>query len=281
MHQRSSHRQGVAATRLGAVCALCLGFLTAALAEPIVLQDRTPHAGATADTSKLVTLESEPLPVDNGLALPAAPSAASAQPSSAKTTDRALATVPGAALADRPAASASQPVKAAPIADASVHSVIKESVRPVYDQLVESGAVEALHDLKAGLGLNKDQWSEEQKANAPDKGAGQWDATAAQEPAPPPRTAAQAQLDREMATLMREKLIDQVTPWVVGLVALYAVGYLAKLLYGYIRWKSAKRNQRRLDRAQRHAARRSRSSSRTATSAPVAPRATVESQETV
>jgi len=282
MHQRSSCLHRVATARLGAICAVCLGVLTTALAEPIVLQDSAPHAGATADTSKLVTLDSEPLPVDEISLWPTAPATAGTKSESAKPADRSAPTPPGAALPSRPGAATAQAAgKIEPTADASIHSAIKETVRPVYDQLVESGAVEALHDLKADLGLNKEQWSEEQKANTPGKGAGQWDAPAAQEPAPPPRTAAQAQLDREMATLMREKLIDQVTPWVVGLVVLYVVGYLGKLLYGYIRWKSAKRNERRIARAQRHTSRRVRSSSRPTTSAPLAQPAAQESQETV
>ena len=281
MHQRSPHLHRGAAVRLGAVCAIGFGFLTAVLAEPIVLQDSATQAGATADTSRLVTLESEPLPAESVSVWPTAPGAAGTKPEPAKATDRALATPPGAALPDRPSATAAAPAaKLEPNADISIHSTIKESVRPVYEQLVESGAVEALHDLKADLGLNKDQWSEEQKANTPAKGPGQWDAPGAQDPAAPPRTAAQAQLDREMATLMREKLIDQVTPWLIGLVVLYGVGYLVKLLYGYIRWKSAKRNERRIARTQRHTSRRLRSSSRHATSAPLAEPATQESRET-
>jgi hypothetical protein len=75
---------------------------------------------------------------------------------------------------------------------------------------------------------------------------------------PPPRTAAQAQVDRELATMMREKLIDQVTPWLLGLVALYIVIHLIKLVVRYVRWKS----NRRLARAQRQAMRRIHTSSR-------------------
>jgi len=282
MQQRSSRLHRFSAIRLGAVCAVCFGSLTAVLAEPIVLHDGTQQAGATADTSRLLTLESEPLPVDAVPVGPANTNPVGTKPGPATTADRPQPPPVGTALLERPGAPNALPQgKAEPNADLSIHDAIKESVRPLHEQLVESGAVEALHDLKADLGLNKDQWSEEQKANAPGKGPGQWDAAAAREPAEPPRTAAQAQLDREMATLMREKLIDQITPWLIGLVVLYAVGYLAKLLYGYVRWKSAKRSERRIARAQRHTSRRIRSNSRPVTSASVTPRATAESQETV
>ena len=284
MHQKPLRLHQIAALRAGAVFALCAGLLASAAAGPIVLQDGAHPTGETTDTSKLVTLEAEPLPLEDPSAWPAAKSAAGTKPEPAKTTEQASPPPSaGSVRLERPGATPTAAQGTAePNADLSLHNAIKESVRPVYDQLVESGAVEALHDLKADLGLNKNQWSDQEKADAPAKGPGQWDATSAQDPAQqPPRTAAQAQLDREMATLMREKLIDQITPWLIGLVVLYVVGYLAKLLYGYIRWKSAKRNERRIARAQRHTSRRIRSGSRATASAPATPPVTAESQETV
>ncbi len=273
MHHRSSRLNRVTTLRLGVICALCTLLLSAVRAEPVVLHDGNQPAGATTDTSKLVAMEPAAPPLDEVTTWPAAAtSAPGATPEPGKPADRTLPPPPLAqALPENPGTNA----------DPSIHSVIKEGVRPVYEQLVESGAVETWHELKADLGLNKNQWSEEQKTGAPGKAPGQWDAPGAQDPAQPPRTAAQAQLDREMATLMREKLIDQITPWVIGLVVLYVAGYLAKLLYGYVRWRSGKRNERRIARAKRRGARRSRSTTRAATGSASAPRANAESQETV
>lgn len=272
MHHRSSRLNRVTPLRLGVIFALCTLLLSAVRAEPVVLHDGNQPAGATTDTSKLVSMEHVAPPLDTVTTWPAAAtSAPGATPEPGKPADRTLPPPPAQALPERP------DTNAAP----SIHSVIKEGVRPVYEQLVESGAVETWHELKADLGLNKNQWSEEQKTGAPGKGPGQWDAPGAQDPAQPPRTAAQAQLDREMATLMREKLIDQITPWVIGLVVLYVVGYLAKLLYGYVRWKSGKRNERRIARAKRHGARRSRSTAGASTGGANASQAKTESQETV
>ncbi len=273
MHHRSSCLNRVTTLRLGVICALCMLLFSAVRAEPVVLYDGNQPAGATTDTSKLVSVEPAAPPLDEVTAWPAAAiGAPGATPESGKPADLTRLPLPPApALPERPEAND----------DPSLHSVIKEGVRPVYEQLVESGAVETWHELKADLGLNKNQWSEDQKTGAPGTGPGQWDAPGAQDPAQPPRTAAQAQLDREMATLTREKLIDQITPWLIGLVGLYVAGYLAKLLYGYVRWRSGKRNERRIARAKRRGARRSRSTTRAATGSASAPRANAESQETV
>lgn len=273
MHQKSSRRVRVATARLGVICALCLMLPATAGAEPVVLHDGAQPAEATTDTSQLATLESAAPPVEEVTAWPTTGDTTGPKREPGKTADRALTPPAGPVTQAPPGTTATLG------ADTSIHSTIKESVRPVYEQLVESGAVAALHDLKADLGLEKNQWGDQEKA-ASVKGPGQWDTPGAQVPGPP-RTAAQAQLDRETASMMREKLIDQITPWVIGLVVLYVVGYLVKLLYSFIRWKSAKRNERRIARAKRHASRRSRSSSsRPASDNPNAALAKVESQET-
>lgn len=274
MHPRSSRRIRPASAQLAVICALCLVLHLTADAEPVVLHDGAHTAEATTDTSQLVTLESAPPPIHDMSVSPTTANTAEPKRAPAQATDRTLTPPAG------PATQAPPGTTAAPGTNTSIHSAIKESVRPVYDQLVESGAVEALHHLKTDLGLDKNQWSDQDKA-APAKGPGQWDAPATQDPGPP-KTAAQAQLDRETASLMREKLIDQVTPWLIGLVVLYVVGYLVKLLYNFIRWKSAKRTERRIARAQRHASRRSRgSSSRPPGASATAPRSQADSQETV
>lgn len=284
MHQRSSRLPWVAAAQRGAVYALCVGLLTPALADPLVSYDGSHQADATIDTRKGVMLESEPLPV---AAAPVSPTAIGTNSEPASTAERTLPPPPaGPVMPQRPGAapiatqgSTQNTVQAD--ADVSIHSAIKEGVRPVYEQLVESGVVDALHGLKADLGLNKQEWSEKEKPDPSVKGPGQWDAPSGQDPAQPPRTAAQAELDKEMARMMREKLIDQIAPWALGLVLLFGVGYLVKLLYRYVIFRSAKRSERQIARTRRHASRRSRSSSHSATKTPSAPHAATESQDTV
>ena len=154
--------------------------------------------------------------------------------------------------------------EAEPVAGKSIHQAVKESVRPAYNQLVESGVIDTWHDVKASLGLEKNHWNERDSAEGTAKAPTQWDASGGTSPysAQPPRTAAQEQMDRELAAMMREKLIDQVTPWLIGLVGLYIVGYLIKQGVSYVRWKTARRSERRIARAQRHGSRRVRSGSR-------------------
>jgi hypothetical protein len=282
MHQRSPRLSWVAVAQFGAACALCLGLLTSTQAEPLVLNDGSAEAGAGTYAVEPVILDYEGASVDDAPVWPAAPGATLTQPASAETAERTSPLPPAdPRMPERAGAAPIALGKTQANADASIHSAIKESVRPVYDQLVESGAVGALQDLKADLGLNKNQWDDQQKTNARAEGPRRWDAPSGQGPAQPPRTAAQVQSDREMAGVMREKLIEQITPWLIGAVALYAVAYLARLLHRHMRWRSAKRNQRRSARSQRHASRRSRSSSNAATHTPSAPPIAVEPQETL
>lgn len=239
------------------------GLTTPAGAGPIVLQDTQQSADAMVDTSKLVTLEHD----DNipNWDKPTAPSVTTKGP--AKAGDAPLAAASAPAKPVQPNAALSPEGAASqPSLGKDLRSSIKETVRPVYDQLVESGAVEALHDVKEGLGLDKNQWTDQNKAVGEPKSPGQWDTP---ETSQAPRTDAQAQMDREMAGMMREKLIDQLTPWLAGLLGLYLLGFLIKLLYGYVRWRSARRNERLIKRAKRHTAHRSHSTGARTASMPL------------
>lgn len=280
MHKSSPRLHWVAAAQLGALCALCCGLLTSTHAEPLVLHDGTSHADTTAYTLEPVIQESEASPVGEVPVSPAAIGSMPTKPESAASSER---TPPPATLVmpERPSsAPTAAQGKTQSDADLSIHGVIKENVRPVYEQLVESGAVEALHDLKVDLGLNNNQWNNQEKTNATGETSRRWDTPSGQNSPQPAKTAAQVQLDREMAGMMREKLIDQITPWLIGAVVLYAVAYLAKLLHRYMRWRSDKRNRRRSARSQRQASRGTRSSPRATTQSPTAPQPTVESQDT-
>lgn len=281
MHQISPRQYWFAAAQLGAACALCFGLLTSVLADPIVLYDGTESADTTIDTRKGVTVASEPLPVDAEPLRTGTRAAALTESAAADKAQRPLPPPPaGPVMPERTGATpTASPGQTHTNADVSIHSAIKEGVRPVYEKLVESGAVEALHELKSDLGLTKNQWREQEKTDPSVKGPGRWDAPSGQDPAQPPRTAAQAQLDKEIASMMREKLIDQITPWLIGVGGLFGVGYLAKLVYGYVLRKSAKRSKRRSARAQRLASRHARNSSRDSTHTPSAQHATVETQE--
>lgn len=273
MHKTSFRSPRLAALALAAAC-LCA--LTApARAGPIVLQDTKPPANTVVDTSELETLEHDDnIPNWDKPLIPSGPITTSAKPGDTALAPASAPAKP--ALPAQPAAVASSQ----PSPGQDLRNNIKESVRPVYDQLLESGAVEALHDVKESLGLDKDAWSDPDRPAGAAKASNPWSPPGGDLP---PRTAAQAQMDRELAGMMREKLIDQLTPWVVGLLGLYLLGFVIKLLLGYVRWKSARRNERIIQRAKRQAAHRSHSSgARTAPSplgASAAPRTTNESTE--
>jgi hypothetical protein len=277
MHKKSHHLLLLTKLSVATVCLWCM--TTPAKAGPIVLQDAEHPSEAVVDTSKLVTMEPPLIDVneapswDKSAATPAGKTSA---PSKSGGATQAPANQPVAARTAAATGAAQVDGGAVQSLGKDIHDSIKETVRPMYEQLVESGAVEALHDAKESLGLNKSQWNEQGQANGPPKATGQWDTPDAGQPQ---RTAAQAQMDRELSAMMREKLIDQITPWAIGLVVLYALGYLIKLIYGYVRWKAARRSARRISRAKRPATHQSRSTSVRASSNTPQPK--VDQKETM
>jgi len=136
-----------------------------------------------------------------------------------------------------------------------VRGAVKDAVRPLYEDLSTSDAAQALRELQAELNLDKNQAFGAQGSTQTNRqdGAGtldatKWDGEANREP---PRTEAQVERDKVLASVMMDKLIDEVTPWAVGLVALYALFYLVKLALAYGRHRSNRRRQGSLRRSRR------------------------------
>lgn len=145
---------------------------------------------------------------------------------------------------------------------AEIRSTVKESVRPLHDQLVESGALEVWSDLKADLGLSKNKWGSEGATEADPTTPTHPDASHSaswQDPTHRPMTAAQAEVDRELAARMMEKLIEEIKPWVFSLGGLYLLGYLVKAGYDQSKQKSIRRRERETARASRRSAHKARS----------------------
>jgi hypothetical protein len=272
-------------------CALGLGIPTPAVSAPIAAPDAPQTAEAQFEHSEppptstaISTITDEELPNwKRSAAIPTAKrdpsgSDAAAQDTSMPTDYQqpslSVGPLPTQPPSKRPTQNNGD---AEPNAEKSIRDAVKESVRPAYEQLIESGMIETWHDVKASLGLDKGQWSEQDRTRDPAQAPNQWnapDGDAGPHPVQPPRTAAQMQMDREMATMMREKLIDQVKPWLIGLAGLYVVVRLIKLVIRYVRWKAVRRSKRRIAHAQRHtlhrtSSRRSRSRrSRSSSSSP-------------
>lgn len=265
---KTSSRSSQLAVLALAAAFLC-GLSAPAGAGPVVLQDTKTPANTVVDTSELETLEHDDnIPNWDKPPVPSSPTKASSKPGDVAL---ALALAPASAPV-KPARSAQPPAVATSeelSLSQDLRNNVKESVRPVYNQLLESGAIEALHDVKESLGLNKDAWSDQDPSASTAKASSPWEAPNG---GAPPRTAAQAQMDRELADMMHERLIDQLTPWVAGLLGLYLLGVVIKLLFGYVRWKSARRNEQIIKRAKRQTAHRSHGSS---TGAAPSPRGTI------
>lgn len=131
-------------------------------------------------------------------------------------------------------------------------SVIKEAVRPVYQDITNSGFVEAIRSIESDLGLsNKRPFGAESGAYAENSGSephresAAW-ATPGNNAATTsrPRSAEEIERDQIMAKVMLKELVEEVKPWVLVLIGLYAVGYAIKLLWDYRRWKMARRRKR-------------------------------------
>lgn len=211
-------------------------------------------------------LPAEPLIATDAVAQPGEPVAPLVVPIDLSDLPRdAMAAEDAAVVRGRAAAMGLTPsgeaVSPAPTPDAqagtSVRSVIKESVRPMYKELAESGALETWHDVKETLGLGH-QWShqnQDEDALALQRARASANAAGWQDPAPAPKSAAQTQLDKDYDALLLRQLIDDLQPWLLGLIGLYALGYLTKAIFNLMQWKTARRRERRAQRARRRARR--------------------------
>lgn len=137
-----------------------------------------------------------------------------------------------------------------------IRGAVKDVVRPLYEDLTNSDAAQALRGLQSELGLDREQVLGGAAALMPNRPEGAsplldattWEGQANREP---PRTAAQAERDKVLASVMMDKLIDEVTPWAIGLLALYALFYLVKLVLAYGRHRTQRRRQGRVRRSRR------------------------------
>jgi hypothetical protein len=253
MHVRLGAHHSAAILTMGLLGVFGLGGTVNA--EPVTHQDTVQSAtdptgpvGSILDSPELLT---DDLTGQNKAGLTANPAQGRPAPTE-RTTAPAAPTKAAPATSPAPLPNA----KPDPSLGAEIRSTVKESVRPLHDQMVESGAVDAWKELKADLGLGKSEWNEEGANAGNPKTAGPLDGPNAgrwQEPQQRPKTAAQTQMDQELASHMLEKLIDEVKPWALSLLALYILGYLIKAGIGHSQRRSIRRQERETRRVLRRA----------------------------
>jgi hypothetical protein len=131
-------------------------------------------------------------------------------------------------------------------------SGIMDAVRPTYQDIADSGFVEAIRSIESDLGLsNKRPFGAISDAYAgnsesePHRESAGW-ATPGNNPATTsrPRSTEEVERDQIMAKVMLKELVEEVKPWVFTLIGLYALGYSVQLLLEYRRWKIAQRRKR-------------------------------------
>lgn len=231
---------------------------TAPQAEPVINGPAQP-ANQLIDASQWLP-EKQNHPVDaaalatTAVALPSnqeAPSESRGTPAPLKSSsDHAVTHVSAPLPADRTVQTPShtaQPTKDALSQD--IRDSVKDVVRPLYQDIATSDVAQALRGLQSELGLDKEQAFNDKEPRQAGSGlpseATAWEGQPNREA---PRTAAQVERDKVLASVMMDKLIDEVTPWAIGLVALYVLGYLGKLALAYGRVRSIRRQQRGLRR---------------------------------
>jgi hypothetical protein len=235
-----------------------------ASAAPVAQQDATEPMTGAVDPADLA-LEPAAFTVDAG----GSQGAAIQQPSATQGRATRIERAPGPAnptlqtrLESQNPAAKQPAVNPEPDLIAEIRSTARESVRPLHDQLAESGALEAWSELKTDLGLSKNKWGSEGGAEVDPNLPGRPDASNSaswQDPANRPKTAAQNEVDREVAAVMLEKLIDEIKPWAFSLGGLYLLGYLIKTGYDYSQRKSMRRRERKAALSRRRHARKGRS----------------------
>lgn len=227
-----------------------------ASAAPVKLEDAAQHMTDVVDPPELV-LEPAAFAADGGGPGKALQAASAAQ-GGLMRADQARSPSREATqtkVAPQNSMAAPSGVSPGPDLAADIRSTVKESVRPLHDQLVESGAVDAWKELKTDIGLDKGKWDNDGTpgANPMAPGREPSESPGWKDAAQPPKTAAQAQVDRELASHMLEKLIDEVKPWAISLLGLYLLGYLIKAGIGHSQRKSIRRRERETARVLRRA----------------------------
>lgn len=219
----------------------------AVMADAIVLQDST-QPSASANTPVDLTLAAQAIASDDMAA-----------------GDKILLTPGAVKQIQLGAAQETTPPMAArtdPDLAADIRNTVKENLRPLHDQVIDSGALEAWNALKADMGLSHSKDEAETPGTARPKMSGQWEAsnaTTEQEHGSRPRTAEQTAMDREQADQMLRNLIDEIKPWAFTLLGLYLTGYLIKTGYDYTQRRSMRRRERKAAQVKRRLARKARS----------------------
>lgn len=238
-----------------------------ASAAPVAQQDATAQMAGVVDVPE-VALDSAAFSVDDGDGLQgAAIQASGTTPERVTRIERApkpaSQTVPTKLESQNPVAHhPSTSTHTKPDLSAEIRSTLKESVRPLHDQLVESGALEAWSDLKADLGLSKHKWGNASASEGDPNLPGRLDpsqSAAWQDPANRPKTGPPTEVDRELAAQMLEKLIDEIKPWVLSLGGLYLLGYLIKAGYDRSQRKAIRRHQHETALVRRRSTRKAKS----------------------
>jgi len=126
----------------------------------------------------------------------------------------------------------------------------KETIRPLYQQLADSGVIDAVDDFKSYLAMGT--------AHLLDVPPGT-DYVAAHNAAPwatetHHRSPGLLEKDRLVAAVLLDELIAAIKPWLLTLVGLYVLWHMVRLSIDYSRWKMSHARKRgsRKTRRRRH-----------------------------
>ena len=138
---------------------------------------------------------------------------------------------------------------------AELAHTVREAVRPAYEGLAGSGVLSALRDVESELGLDRggsfndslsDNYSQS-GGTGPHAESVSWAGSGSRSDRSDtfsrPRSAAEVADDQKNATVMLEKFLEEILPWVLALFGVYGLGYLVKFSLEYSQWRSARRRR--------------------------------------
>ena len=113
-----------------------------------------------------------------------------------------------------------------------IANAIKDAVKPMHEELSQSGIVQSIRKIEADMGGARPHDATDRKS--PDYSTGR------PNPAAPAKSPEQTRREQYHAALMMDDLIQEIMPWMIGLLGLLAVGYLMNTWLTHLRKKAGR-----------------------------------------
>lgn len=141
--------------------------------------------------------------------------------------------IPWSAIVEKPTANGPDSFDRPGDMGMGIGSTVKEAVRPIRDELSQSGVIQSLREFDSDLGGGN-----RRRENAGQNSVGYSSGNPL--PVAPAKSAQQIKREQQAASGMLDQLIREATPWAAGLMGLLALGFAAKLWMDWLHAKAAR-----------------------------------------